>query len=127
MLTLEYFVVAESVSVDQTTNTVSVFHILEEIHAPVFPFVLHRLVAVVHWNTESDDADRDFQVSVLIVFPDGQRKEFNQNFRMIRSRLRTIANFIGLQIPQPGTMTVEIRLNGVHKASHTIDIRKIEA
>ena len=123
---LEYFVVAQSVSVDQTTNTMSVFHILEEIQAPNFPVVIPQLTAVAHWNAEDGDADHDFQVSVLITFPDGQHKEFNQNFSMIRPRLRTIANFVGLEIPGPGTVTVEIRLNGNHKASHTIDTLKIE-
>jgi len=123
---LEYFVVAESVSVDQTRNTMSVFHILEQIQAPGFPIVIPMLAAVAHWNAEDDDMECDSQASVLITFPDGQHKEFNQNFRMTRPRLRTIANFIGLQISQPGTLTIEVRLNGVHKASHTIDIRKIE-
>jgi len=123
---LEYFVVAESVSVDQTTNRISVFHILEEIHAPKFPVVVPQLAAIVHWNAQDGDAERDFQVSVLITFPDGQHKEFNQNFRMIRPRLRTIANFMAIEIPGPGTMTIEIRLNGEYRASHTIDIRKIE-
>ena len=127
MPTLEYFVVAESVSVDQTRNTMSVFHILEEIQAPVFPIVIPMLAAVAHWNAEDGDMECDFQASVLITFPDGQSKEFNQNFRMTRPRLRTIANFIWLQIPQPGTMTIEVRLNGKHEAFHTIDIRKIEA
>jgi hypothetical protein len=124
---LEYFVVAESVSVDQTRNTMSVFHILEEIQAPGFPIVIPMLAAVVHWNAEAGDVDRDFQVGIIITFPDGQHKEFNQNFQMIRPRLRTIANFIAIEIPGPGTMTVEIKLNGDHKASHTIDIRKVEA
>jgi len=123
---LEYFIVADSISVDQTTNRMSVFHVLEEVHAPLFPIVIPRLAAVAHWNAEEGDVDRDFQVRIIITSPDDQPKEFNQNFRMVRPRHRTIANFMGLPVQGPGVMTIEIRLNGEHKASHTIDIRKIE-
>ncbi len=124
---LEYFLVAESVSVDQTTNRISIFHILEEIHVAKFPFALPLLAAVAQWNAEDGDVDRDFQVGLVIKPPDGQPKEFSQNFRMIHPRLRTIMNLVGLPLTQPGTMTVEIKLNGDHKAYHTTDIRKIES
>ncbi len=127
MPSLEYFLVADSFSVDQTTNRLSIFHVLEEIHAPEFPIVIARLVAVAHWNAEEGDADRDFQIGFIIKSPDGERPEFTQNFRMIRPRHRTIAHFMGLPVPGPGVMTIEIRLNGKHEAVHTIDIRKIEA
>lgn len=123
---LEYFVVAESVSVDQATNTMSVFHILEEIRAPLFPAVIPKLSAVAHWNAAPDELDQDFQVSVRISFPDGKLLPFTQNFRMARRRQRTIANFAGLPISQPGTLTIEVSLNGQHFADHTIEVFKID-
>ena len=123
---IEYFVVCESVSIDQTTNTMSVFHVLEQINSPHFPIVLPRLTAVAHWNACEGDNDRDFQVGIIVTLPDGEPKEFSQNFRMIRPRHRTIANFIGLPVNGPGTMTIEMRLNGEHQAFHTIDVRTIE-
>ncbi len=127
MAKLEYFLVCESVSVDQTTNTISVFHVLEQINSPQFPFVLLRLTAVAHWNAEEGDMDRDFQVGIVITSPDGQLKKFEQNFRMIRPRHRTIANLMGFPLTQAGTMTIEVTLNGEHRATHTIDVRKDEA
>ena len=124
---LEYFIVAESVSIDQTTNCISIFHVLEQINIREFPTPLRQLTAIAHWNAEKVDIDRDFQVTIVVTPPGDEPKEFHQNFRIIRPRHRTIANLVGLPLTQPGTLTIEIRLNGEHKAYHTIDILKIES
>lgn len=46
MARLEYFLVAESCSLDQVTNHVSMFDIIEEVHAALFPVVIPRVAAV---------------------------------------------------------------------------------
>lgn len=127
MPTLEYFLVAESVSVDQTTNRISFFNVLEEAHTSKFPIVIPLLTAVAAWNEEEGDRDCDFQTTIIFPLPNGKNQELSQNFRMTRPRHRTIANVVGLSITQPGIVKLEIRLNGIHKAWHTIDIRKIES
>ncbi len=58
---LEYFLVAESVSVDQQTNRISFFNVVEQVNVPVFPFTIPQIVAVASWNTEEGDAKRTFR------------------------------------------------------------------
>lgn len=123
---LEYFVVAESVSVDQATNRISLFHVLEEIHSAGFPVVIPRVAVVAHWNAREGDLNTDFQMGVCITLAEDPAKDFNLNFRMVRPRQRTIANFVALEVTKPGTMTIELKLNGKHKAFHIVDVRKLE-
>ena len=54
MPTLEYFLLAESVSTDRERNTVSLFHILEEWIAQL-PLVIPNLVAVSSWKMDEEE------------------------------------------------------------------------
>src|SRR5215467_8906538 len=74
---LEFFVVAESVSVDQRTNRLSLFNILEEmhgIHVPedvTFPRnVIPQLVAASSWLIDQDEIGRRFHVQLRLHQPD---------------------------------------------------------
>lgn len=120
---LEYFLVAESVSVDQVTNRVSIFNVVEEVTIPNFPCKLPNLVAVAMWEAKEGDADRDFQAGIVFSLPGGEKlDEFGQNFRIPGRRIRTMAYFQGLPVKEPGTIRVDLSLNGDPKASHTIDV-----
>ena len=46
MAELEYFLVAESVSVDQLTNRISLFNVVEQVAASKFPVTIPQIVAV---------------------------------------------------------------------------------
>jgi hypothetical protein len=70
---LEYFLIAESISVDQSTNRVSLFNVLEEIQCAPLPAGtpaipgrtgIPQLVAVSSWNLSPEDQGREFQVSL---------------------------------------------------------------
>jgi len=127
MLRLEYFVVAESHSVDQITNRVSIFNVLEEVQSPTFPVVIPQLVAVALWHAEAEDIERDFQSTVRLRTPDGALRPFEQNFTMVGPRLRTIALVVGLEIKEPGIMEIELLLNGKHVASHIVAVAQTES
>ncbi len=76
---LEYFLVAEGVSIDQLTNTASVFNVIDEVHAPV-PCTVPRLIAISSWNAEEGDVGKDFQVAIVLATPQGASKEYTGNF-----------------------------------------------
>ena len=64
---LEYFVVAESVSIDRDTNRVSLFNVVEEIFTSVVPF---PFVAVSGWNLTADEQrGSELQAGVRITKP----------------------------------------------------------
>ena len=127
MATLEYFIVAESVSVDQITNRVSIFNVLEEVHPPKLPFAISKLVAVCLWIAEEGDEDRDFQVAFTFTQPDDEKKVWYQNFRIPGRRHRTIATFDGIPLSRAGTLRLDVELNQEHKASHVVNIFDPEA
>ena len=127
MPSLEYFVVAESATVDQLSNRVSVFNIYDEILIPKFPMPIGPFVSVCSWNASKEDKDEEFQVSVKLQMPDGDHGPFNSNFTMKAKRHRTILTMNSIPISRAGTIVFEILLNGEHKAFHTIDVRSLES
>ena len=127
MATLEYFLVAESASVDQTTNRVSVFNVLEDIQTADFPAVIPQLVAVAAWNFTPDDMNAEFQALLRITDPTGAVSDHRANFTGQRSRHRFIVKMIGYAILAEGRLQFEISLNDAHSASHTISVGRLPA
>jgi hypothetical protein len=125
MPSLEYFLVCESVSTDQETNRVSLFHILEDFQlaSPGSPgVVLAQFAAVSCWNREEGDEERDFQALLRIHPPGGEAKEIAMNFRMERPRQRLTLRFLGIPKMEPGQLRFELLLNGRHVAWHTVNV-----
>ncbi len=125
MPSLEYFIVSEGVSVDQNTNNVSVFAILEEISGSL-PLRGSRLVATSSWNMSPDEQDRDFQVALRITLPSGkvmpESNDLKVNFTTTRRRHRVFQHVSGLAVEKPGDLVFEVLLDGEPKATHTITI-----
>ncbi len=124
MARLEYFVVAESVSIDQLTNRVSIFNILERIQAPAFPLTFPKLMAVSLWEEDEIDSERQYQVVIRITLGGNELEHIRQNLNFPRRRLRTIAQIQNLEIPGPGRMEIELKLNDEHIAWHYVDVNE---
>jgi len=122
MARLEFFVVAESVSIDQLTNKLSVFNVLEEVREEEFPTTLLGCVVVSLWNAEPGDEERDFQIQLEMVAPDGQTRPFEQNLRIPRRRTRSILQLRGIPVPCAGELVFRISLNNEYKASHVVHV-----
>jgi hypothetical protein len=125
---LEYFLVAESVSIDRDRNQVSVFNILEEVFIPrTEPRVVPQLVALSSWILDPEDQGRDFQVQVELVGPDGDNcpynTDFTVNFTANGTRQRTQIGLLGLPIEREGNTVFNLNLNGEHRASHILTVR----
>jgi hypothetical protein len=123
MARLEYFLVAEDVSIDQTTNRISVFNIFEEFQTGGFPLLVSKCVAVALWEKESSDEGRDFQTSLRVTAPNDQHYRVDTNFRLVNERHRIVNRIRGIPISAVGEVRFELLLNGEHKASHTIAVR----
>lgn len=124
---LECFLVAESVSIDQTTNEASVFNILEHFRIPEFPTVLPKCAAFSLWRKEPGDEDRDWQALLEITLPDGSTPQFSLNFRFTASpRHRLTQRFLGLPLRREGELRFELRLNGEHVAEHLVTVERVD-
>jgi hypothetical protein len=125
MPTLEYFLVASSISVDQATNNVSLFHILEEVSGTI-PLRLPPLVAASAWVFSPEERGRDCQAGLRIHLPGGnvlsEANGFAVNFSTERRRHRVHQFLEGLVIPASGDVRFEILLNGEHQAFHTVTV-----
>ena len=122
---LEFFVVSELVSVDQTTNKASIFNILEEIHAPQFPVIIPHCVATSLWCQQEEDHERDFQCVLRVTLPNGNTRDFASNFTLTQTRHRLIQALQVLPVTQPGELRFELLLNGVHAAQHIVTVEQV--
>jgi hypothetical protein len=122
---LEYFVVCDSISIDQQTNRVSLFNIVEDLQ-PVGPGIqsdiIAQLVAVSSWNKVPEDEGKDFQVIHRIHTSDGEPKDFPMNFRMENPRQRVVLRIQGMPPMHPGSLRIELLLNGQHIADHIVTV-----
>lgn len=122
MARLEFFLVSRSSSVDVSTNQVSAFEILEEIHVAKFPAIYPECVAITVLRLEEGDEEKDFQGLLCITTPSGDTNEQRVNFRMTSTRHRLIQRIIGVPLTQSGILKFEIKLNDKHLAEHIVDV-----
>jgi hypothetical protein len=127
MPSLEFFVVAQNVSVDQRTNRLSVFDILDVVQPKSFPAVIPRLVALSVWVMSDDDQKKDFQVALKITGPGLEETVVRQNFTADGPRLRTMQTLIGLPLEGQGITVFEVALNGKKCATHQIGVGPADA
>jgi hypothetical protein len=128
---LEYFVVSQSISIDQDLNQVSVFSILEEVSIPKSgPAFIPQVVALSSWILEPEDEGQDFQVTLEVISPGAEAPEetqkFSVNFTGSKKRHRIYNRILGLPVQQIGDVVFRLLLNGDHKASHTLTVRQHE-
>lgn len=125
---LEYFLVAESVSIDQASNSLSLFHVLEEVHSLGLPVLVPRMTAVSTWLVSPEEFGQDFQSTLVVHRPDGsQFHEFKLNFTARSARHRLITNFERFPIDASGEWRFELQLDGAHAASHHMSVLSGEA
>ena len=120
---LEFFVVSESVSVDQITNRVSVFNILDRLVPQRFPALLPKCVAVCCLDLDEGEVGEDFQAMIRITTPEDEEvREFRANFRPAGPSARVFHRFAGIPVRAQGTMRFEFLVNNDSKATHRITV-----
>jgi len=127
MAELEYFVISESAAVDQQTNRMSIFNVLESVKSPVFPVILPGAVATVSWLRGEGDAGQDFMATLRLPWVPEAQRDLNQAFTFGEANHRNIFYLRGLPIPDPGTFRFELLLNNEHVAYHTVVASLVEA
>jgi len=126
MAHMEFFIVSEELSIDQQTNRLSVFNVLEQIASPNFPVQLLSATAVSLWVANPGDEERDFQCTLRVISPNGDCSDFPSNFRFRARRHRVIQRLKGFPINEPGVLRFEVMLNGEYQASHEVDVARVD-
>lgn len=126
MAHMEFFIVSEELSIDQQTNRLSLFNVLEQIASPNFPSVLLSAAAVSLWVAEPGDDERDFQCALRVIPPGGSHRDLTTNFKFRSRRHRVIQRLQGFPINEPGVLRFEVLLNGEYQASHEVDVVRFD-
>jgi hypothetical protein len=112
---VKLFVCAQSCALDSRTNSVSIFHVLEEIRVPGYPIVLTPLAIVALLELdEGEPINPEIELRVFLGNQQLYAGPFQTNFQ-VRRLSRTVAEFNGFVIPAPGTLRVQL-----HSAGHDI-------
>jgi hypothetical protein len=121
MPSLEYFVVARSVVIDQFTNAVSVFSIVDEIVPRKLPATFMRLTALIGLNVEQDEWGQQASYRVVLRIP-GQEAPLESAFKFSLEwyRHRYAPSFIGVKVPTAGRMDFALYVNDQEVAHHQV-------
>jgi hypothetical protein len=127
---LEYFLVAESCSVDESSRSVSIFNVLNEVDLPHFPFVLPNIALVACWICDPNEVEEQTEHAARFAFKipgSTENKDFTGSFKTTTRVHHLIYRLQFIPVPAAGEMTIELHLDGQRQASHTVIIREGEA
>jgi hypothetical protein len=126
---IEYFLVSESISIDQLRNTVSLFHVFEELSFTSFPGRIPALVISTLWDILEDERGGEFLGTIQLTPPgDGEVKTYPFKFRTEPpvSRQRVFLEMKDLAVPGTGRFLFEVFCGDKKFASHQIFIHQHE-
>jgi hypothetical protein len=122
MPSLEYFLVAESSSLDRDTNAISIFNVYNERRKLSFPHEIERIVLVTCWYSTPDEiaARRDMQAEIVMRIPRAEPESFTVNFTCDVEFQHVLFEMVDVGIPGPCLLEIELKVNGQHQAWHRI-------
>src|ERR1044071_4467920 len=121
MVTAKICLLAQDVVTDSQRNTLSVFHIAEEVVAEGFPATWNT-AAIVIWEREgSDSAVIEGEVSMMLeghrLFTRSMHVDFGQLLRT-----RSVLKFQGVTVPNPGNLTFRVALRSGTAVEYTVKV-----
>jgi hypothetical protein len=128
MARLEYFVVAQGAAVDSSSNSLSLWNILDAVTPKQFPAAICTASAVTSLILAKDEAGKDMQLLLRVTRPLMPKPdEFTLNFTAESQFNRLIQRLTLVPLEAPGEILFEAILNGHHLASHTIFVGAADA
>jgi hypothetical protein len=124
---LVFLACAESASIDQATNKLSLFNVIEEFSGVVFPGMVQTAALVLIFTKEAAEPDQaNLEISIV---HNGQRLfsaplvvQFQQ---LLRSRV--IAHMNGLPLNGPGQVSFDVSHNGKSLGKWSVEVKAIPA
>jgi hypothetical protein len=120
-----FFGAADGAVVDQQSNRISIFNLLEELSAPGFP-AMHTQMAIIAILDRTQDEPSEPQMSIRIVINQTEliTTPIVPSFGEF-TRARLVANLSGLAIPEPGMLRCELRLNDDVISTWNVPVREV--
>jgi hypothetical protein len=102
---------AETSVLDQATNRVSLFNLLEEVITPTFPIGIYSIAVFTLWEREATEPDTHADLTVRLNERQLMQAQLGLNFQQA-TRCRAIITVLGLLLNEPGILVFEITLAG---------------
>lgn len=102
---LKFLICGESAAVDNRRNSLSIFHMLDEINAAAFPVVVAQMCIAMLFERNANDAPEPNNVSLQISLNDQElfRTQIDLRFGA-HYRMRYVTDFRGLLVSAPGNL-----------------------
>src|ERR1700689_3033427 len=103
------FLCCESCSVDVRRNSLSLFHVIEEINSPSFPTIIPRLTLALFLDREASESNR--VVGQVEIKSNELRIAGGPLVAVFHDKLtcRAVLEFQGFMIPAPGRLVASFR------------------
>lgn len=107
---IRFVICAQGVALDQRHNTLSIFHAIEELNVPAFPFVLPfmTVVALLERLPEEPNEPEGLQFVIALGEQELVSQPLMASFQG-RLRMRTVTEVAGIVVPNPGVLRVTLR------------------
>lgn len=120
-MNVQFSICAQSISIDQLTNRVSIFNVLEQIVVPAFPVIVPELVLFALIQREDEPVDLDFACSMRITANRNLVAQVNGAVRFaVGPTSRLVFNFAGLPVQAPGEIVFDLEIQGA--VAHSIAV-----
>lgn len=125
MIKVKLFLCADNAALDSRYNTISAFHILEDLNAATFPVAVPHLAVVGMFSREENDPST---LDLQLQFHLGPQQLFATpltiNFAH-RLDSRIVAEMTGLVVPSPGSLVFALRNGEALMASWSVRVNQI--
>lgn len=122
MIEAKLFLCSDSAAIDQRSNSLSVFHISEQLLAAAFPVAIPRLTVITILTREMRDPDRaDMQLTVYRGEQELLSAPWVAHFFQ-QTSARAILEMNGVVVPAPGDLRFLCRIGERNLGSWTISV-----
>lgn len=118
---LEFFLMCESISIDQRSNALSIFNVIEEV-----PWsdthVVPRSVFISEWNFPPDMMGKDILIEHRLLDPNGKvRHSYDSAFKALAPRHRVMVTLANWKPDIKGDWVFKVE-SGPKKAHHRVTV-----
>jgi hypothetical protein len=107
---------------DATTNSVSIFNLMEEVVAQGLPVFIPEMAVLGLWRKEGDETRIECEFIARIGETILHQIPTAISFEPNSSMYRAIVNIVGTVVNSPGSLTFEFRIGGRVSGSYTVRV-----
>jgi hypothetical protein len=124
VIQVRLFFCSDSSAIDGRRNTISAFHIVENLWTPIFPIAIPSLsVIALLTRDQTDQQSVEYQLQVHLGGQQLLSHPLRASF-LQQATARVIAEIHGLVVPAPGTLSFSAREGDQIKASWAVLVQQ---